>query len=138
MEKILEIKHIDNVKHTEIGQDYGSFDGYKITTDKQNIFIVISNGQCCCEDWGYLSSEDDFEDFIGADLLDIKSVDKDLLVESLKDTEELEYIGDGDAVFINIETSKGALQFVLYNSHNGYYGHTYKIISKQYNDEGCL
>lgn len=38
---------------------------------------------------------------------------------------------EGEAMFINFETSKGTLQFTLYNSHNGYYGHTAKVISKR-------
>lgn len=28
-------------------------DGYKITTNKQEIYILIDNDQSCCESWGY-------------------------------------------------------------------------------------
>lgn len=41
------------------------------------------------------------------------------------------YIYDIDGVmFINIETTKGFLQFVVYNEHNGYYGHSVLLVSK--------
>ena len=29
----------------------------------------------------------------------------------------------GGIMFVNFVTSKGVMQFVLYNEHNGYYGH---------------
>jgi hypothetical protein len=34
-------------------------------------------------------------------------------------------------IFVNIETSRGTLQFIAYNRHNGYYGHKVKIDSIQ-------
>ena len=40
----------------------------------------------------------------------------------------------GSAMFINVETTNGLLQFVAYNEHNGYYGHEVKLVSK-YNDK---
>lgn len=38
------------------------------------------------------------------------------------------------AMFINVETTKGLLQFVAYNEHNGYYVHEVKLVSK-YDDK---
>ena len=43
-----------------------------------------------------------------------------------------------EVMFINIETSKGTLQFAVYNCHNGYYGHAVKVISEQLNVETYL
>lgn len=43
----------------------------------------------------------------------------------------------GSAMFINVETTKGLLQFVAYNEHNGYYGHEVKLVSK-YNDKTII
>lgn len=40
----------------------------------------------------------------------------------------------GSAMFINVETTKGLLQFVAYNEHNGYYEHEVKLVSK-YDDK---
>lgn len=48
------------------------------------------------------------------------------------------FIEEGDFVFINLETNKGTLQFVLYNSHNGYYGHCSSITSTQLTLEKTL
>lgn len=131
METILEITDVENILPN--GSDrYNTCDGYKIKTDKQEILLLISNGQSCCEQWGYFISNDDFKDFIGATITEIKAGDTNLNLTKLVDTY------DGDSAFVNIETNKGTLQFVAYNSHNGYYGHSYYIVSNQYKDSGSL
>lgn len=43
----------------------------------------------------------------------------------------------GSAMFINVETTKGLLQFVAYNEHNGYYGHDVLLVSK-YDDKTVI
>lgn len=127
MEKILSIE-IHNV------DDY---EGYKIVTTKQEILLLIEYGQCCCENYGYFITEDNLKDFCGSELLDIKIVDTELKVNSLKER-EINISYGGDVMFVNIETSKGLLQFVAYNEHNGYYGHNAKVISKKLNYEVTL
>lgn len=105
-------------------------DGFIITTSEQSIKLGIENGQSCCEDWGYFMSEDDTNDFIGAELIDVKITDT-----LLKPNDEFDVNGmyERDVMFVNIETDRGLLQFVAYNEHNGYYGHEACIISKQLN-----
>ena len=102
----------------------GSFtmDGYRITTDKHTFLLLIDNGQSCCESWGYFSSEDDVNDFIGAELREVNVVDKALNVKAFE--ENLPYGPDeGGAIFVNFETDRGTFQLTVYNAHNGYYGH---------------
>lgn len=65
MEKIVEITEVNNVN---FGYKSKDFDGYCIETNIRKIYFVISNNQCCCEDWGYLTSEDNFNDYIGSKL----------------------------------------------------------------------
>jgi hypothetical protein len=36
-----------------------------------------------------------------------------------------------EAMFVDIETDRGVLQFVAYNAHNGYYGHKARVQSTQ-------
>jgi hypothetical protein len=112
--------------------DSNNNSGYLITTNKQKIEILIDNLQDCCEEWGYVCSEDNPNDFIGAKLLNIVLVD-----EGLK---TYDFVGDSEctAMFINLETDKGLLQFVLYNIHNGYYGHEVRIRSHQLNCDDTL
>jgi len=124
MEKILRIEECIN---------YNGKDGYLIITDKQTIMVGISNEQCCCENWGYLMSEDNLDDFNGAILISISSVDNELKSNMIE-----EDLDEGEAMFINFETSAGLLQFVAYNSHNGYYGHSAVCVSKQLNIEEYL
>ena len=129
-EKILSIQEVIDDEH-EIG-----WSGYVITTDAQRIEISITNYQDCCEQWGYAMSEDDTDYYIGAQFLDIKVVTKDLAKKSL--SEHADYLDEGDAMFVDVETSKGVLQFVLYNSHNGYYSHSARVVSTQLQVEESL
>lgn len=104
--------------------------GYQITTDQQVIQLLIDNSQDCCEQWGVITTEDNLLDFIGAELLSLAMVDTNYKKHPLTKEWGL-YLEEGGAVFIDVETNKGKLQFVLYNEHNGYYGHQVKIVSRQ-------
>ena len=128
MEEIIDIKEFDNDDEQKAG--------YKITTNKQEIIISISNGQNCCENWGYITSEDYFPDFFGAELLGIILVNTELKKDTLLGIDF--YDDEENCLFVNVETSKGTIQFILYNSHNGYYGHSVLIKSTQLNYEGDL
>lgn len=127
------MEKIRAITETKTSGSWAGMEGYKVITDKQEIELLIDSGQCCCENFGYFMSEDDFEGYIGADLLDIKITNKALKEEAMKENEldpNSNYF-EGGVMFVNIETSKGTLQFVAYNEHNGYYGHEAKVISKQ-------
>lgn len=97
---------------------WNEYDGYRIICeDGKDVRMGIDNGQSCCEDWGYLTTEDNLEKFVGANLLKVETVDEALNVKICPDVYE------GGIMFINVYTSKGMFQFVAYNSHNGYYSH---------------
>lgn len=132
METILRIEETTFKKSKE---DYDNFDGFQIITDLQTIKIGISNSQCCCENFGCIITNDDIKDFINSNLISVAIVDTAL---DNKKIEEIEYLDCGDTMFVNLETTNGLLQFVAYNSHNGYYGHEAVLISKQLNCEEYL
>lgn len=127
MEKILRIEET-NFKTKE--RNCGGYYGYQIMTDQQTIQIGISYGQSCCENFGCIITNDDTKEFINSELLSISITDAAL---NNKKIEELEYLDCRGAMFVNLETSEGLLQFVAYNSHNGYYGHEAVLVSKQLN-----
>jgi hypothetical protein len=134
MEQILKIE-----EYQEKVQ-WSNMSGYAITTNEQVIKLLIDDEQSCCENFGYFMSEDDFNDFIGAQLIDVRITDTELkegLLEKRDLDIESEYF-EGDVMFVDIVTSKGTLQFVAYNEHNGYYGHEAKVISKQINHDEVL
>jgi len=131
MEKILRIEET-NFKTKE--NDWNSYEGYQIITDKQTIKLGISDGQSCCERSGYFMSEDDFSEFIGANLIDLAITDTCLNTKKLEEEE----LYEPDLMFVNLNTDKGLLQFVAYNSHNGYYGHSAVVVSEQLNHEEVL
>ena len=98
--------------------------------------ILIDNLQNCCENWGYMVSEDNFEDFIGKDLISIELTDTALNKDNIENIakykqradyiiECLNFINTGGIQFIDFKMSDGnVLQFAVYNEHNGYYGHS--------------
>lgn len=131
MEKILKIEEV-----TDDNTPKWLADGFTITTDKQVIKLLIGNGQSCCESWGYFMSEDDLEQFIGADLLDVNLTDTALNTKQIEKNKD--NIDCGGVMFVNLDTSKGLLQFVAYNVHNDYYGHDAYVFSEQLTHIECL
>lgn len=133
-EKILKIR-VDTFKTPM--DDWQSFDGYIIETDQQTIKFGIDNGQSCCEDWGYFSTDDDIKKFEGANLLGIDIVDNEFTKQEID--KRFEYgLDGGGIVFIDIKTSKGTLTLSVYNSHNGYYGHDYVLVSRQLKEQETI
>lgn len=106
-----------------------SYDGYKITTTEQEIYMVISNTQSCCESFGYFWSNDNVQEFVDTELINIAVTDEQYEKSILEKRDITLY--EGGAVFVDIITNKGVLQFTIYNEHNGYYGHSVKIVSNQ-------
>lgn len=106
--------------------DYGGRDGFQVITTDTTYFILIDNDQHCCEDYGYICSEDDLDYFVSAELYAVKLTDIGLNERMLS---KCEYLDCGGIVFVDFITSKGTLQFAVYNGHNGYYGHSI-IITK--------
>lgn len=146
MEKILKIEEHEVPEYK--GCSWQTLVGYKITTDRQEIIVGIENDQACCENWGYFMSEDKFEKFIGSELIDVRltdelnkgidlksKVDKHLIDENDESKMDL-YCGG--AMFVDFVTRNGVLQFVAYNEHNGYYGHSAAVISTQVKHEEVL
>lgn len=105
----------------EYGREYErAFEGYVVTTNRRRIKMGVSAGQDCCEVTGYFSSEDDPKSFIGKTLTGIAVVDTLLNKTQIK---TIEYLDEGGVMFVNLSTPDDTLQFVVYNIHNGYYGH---------------
>ena len=92
--------------------------GYCIITEDDLYFIMIGNSQNCCEEYGIIVSNDDLSYYEGSNLIDIKTIKEYNTMSGCRETNTL---------FVNIETSKGVLQFNVYNTHNGYYGHDVEI-----------
>lgn len=119
MPKIVGI--IESDSFNMIGE-YGEteVEGYIITLDDgSEIKIGISNLGDCCELWGYMSSDDDLSYYIGAEYLKLRVTDTQRATY-----EEIECgVDGGDIMFVDIFTDRGPFQLVMYNCHNGYYGH---------------
>ncbi len=116
MEKIIDIKETDDKGYV----------GYKVLTNIKEYYLTIDDYQSCCESYGYFSSNDNLDDFIGAELLKVNLVptclSKVILLEKAG-----EFVSEDECCFVNFETSVGTFQIAVYNSHNGYYGHEIKM-----------
>jgi hypothetical protein len=119
---------IEETTFSDEKEPWKTYGGYVITTTNQIIKFGISQGQSCCEEFGYFASEDNLDEFIGAELLDIESTDTALNTKKIED--ELD-ISLANTMFITFKTNKGVFQLTAYNQHNGYYGHDVVVISQQ-------
>ncbi len=118
MNKIISITKMEN--DFEFG-----WDGYIIETEKDTYKLLVDNYPQCCERWGYISSDDDFDKFIGQELAKIEIVDLNYNKQTISKMLKEKGVYSGDCVFVNLTTIDGdELVFAVYNSHNGYYGHT--------------
>src|SRR5690606_32408818 len=103
-----------------------SGDGFKVTTNKQEILFLVDDGQNCCESWGQIFMNDNPQDFLNAEILNIDKVD---IALDKKKIDDLGSLDQGEVSFLNINTDRGTLQLAVYDSHNGYYGHSVYIRS---------
>lgn len=118
---IRSIEEIFNIEHGWL-----EMDGYKVETSEHKFYVLIDNGQSCCENWGYLTSEDDLEYFIGSELIEVKVTDTTLNQKVLTKMNDA-YLEEEDIQFVDFKTDKGVFQLAVYNSHNGFYGHNILI-----------
>lgn len=110
-----------------------SMDGYKVTTSGEPILVLIDNCQSCCENWGYMASDDDLSLFVGANLREVELTDTRLDTWKLTEEAKRQEATDkehgwspyeaGGVQFVTFKTSRGDFQLAVYNGHNGYYGH---------------
>lgn len=123
MERIVEIKDY------EAREDFHNVAGFEVLTTEQSIKLFIDSENDCCERWGYFWCNDDLKDFIGAELCGVTLTDAALNEAQMKVNGLNPSVScfEGRVMFVNLETDKGALQFVAYNEHNGYYGHEAKV-----------
>ena len=135
-ERILSVEHVVDEIH-----DRGDlFDGYKITTTRQTIRVLVSSGCYCCENSGTAWLHPRDTDVTGARVLSVgwgRKVDESLQVESLDDApahweEEEEAPRRGrrgnvkelNYAVVDIRTDAGLVQMVGFNEHNGFYPHS--------------
>jgi hypothetical protein len=74
-----------------------------------------------------MTTNDDLKEFEESELISVEVVDKSLNVKKIEESG----FDEGEAMFVNFNTSKGLMQLVAYNSHNGYYGHEAVLVSTQ-------
>lgn len=119
--KIKSIEEVIGLVRSSIG-----YDGYRVETNTTVVLVLIDNGQSCCETWGYFSSEDNLQEYVGAELSEIQLTDKAL---NYTKVEESGYYEEGGGIqFVDFYTSRGVFQLAVYNAHNGYYGHGILVI----------
>jgi len=118
MSKILNIEEVYNVNFND--DDYPCYDGFRIETEDEEMYFLINNFQNCCENWGtYLYTPEDLKEYIGAEYLGYDEKN----CSEIENYLENKYVHPDETCFLNVHTSKGTIDFAVYNSHNGYYSH---------------
>jgi hypothetical protein len=130
---------ISEIKDYEDGEMWSKVAGYEVVTTKQRIKLYIDNDSSCCESWGWFWCNDKPQDFIGAEVRGVSITDTALnqAVKKQRVDPSSEYF-EGGVMFVNIDTDRGVLQFIAYNDHNGYYGHSATVESQQLKHEASL
>jgi len=97
---------------------YYNLTGLKIETDKGNIELLISDNQSCCENWDalFLETPDDLSKVIGARLIEVSDIE-------ISTQEYDQNSCELNETQLRVVTTKGIIQFAVYNQHNGYYSH---------------
>lgn len=118
-----DIGTIQRIKTVDDGYDVQLYDG-------RILCLRMDTATSCCESPGYFMSHDNLVEFLHARLLSVRVVNGelrgyDLLPEYGEDYKRAK--AEGNVMFVNLETSKGMLQFVAYNDHNGYYSHEAQV-----------
>lgn len=115
MSRILNIEEVCDFKIDNSDQIH---EGIKIETETERILFLIDSYRQCCENFGkYLSTPEDLKEYIGAEYLGYSNDSKELPIVEEVFGEKFE------TMFLNIHTSKGTIDFAVYNRHNGYYSH---------------
>lgn len=114
---------MSKIRNIDLEAQFDDVDGVIITLDDgSKIKFGISMYSHCCEHYDYLHTVDKPEEFIGADYLGL--VEKDTWPAAIEQPYP-DYGFDGSGFqAIDVNTSRGVMQFVVYNSHNGYYSHS--------------
>ena len=125
----MSIKTVFDVKVSR-GMYSDTCDGYEIKTTERTLHLLIDNYGQCCEQFDYLSTPDDTDYFIGAELYAWKDTETDRIKARLQKATDgrygrpdLCYGSCCDAQFITLFTSKGECTFAVYNDQNGFYSH---------------
>ena len=118
--KILSID--ENYTSSELYSSYG----IKINTDDGDFIFLMDDCQCCCESFGYLFTPSIISDFIGAELLKVSEIITEFDTNKAHGVDFISSDYTCTSHF-KIETSVGDMLFTFYNSHNGYYSHSYCV-----------
>jgi hypothetical protein len=125
-EVITDVKSIGTVESKD-------FLGIEIVTNKQSMTFLISDERLCCESFGVgLTQKEQFNinDFMSVEEVN-SLIGSTLLKVSYGSEEKLKSSWDcdeyGNVIKVNIKTSSTDFIVCIYNIHNGYYSHNYKI-----------
>jgi hypothetical protein len=109
---------------------YNTLEGLKIVTDKEDIILVMDQYSQCCENFGadFLETSDDITKYIGAKLVSVEDTNDYVLNDSAYSNETQ----------LKVVTTKGVLQYAVYNEHNGWYSHSTFLQVFDHTEEGYL
>lgn len=114
--------------------------------DKNNVFVGFDDRRCVSEDFGYViykNLKDEKQIFVGdisGYLFDTKYFNDEINLDELSKLTDIEYWDIVEvAEFRLTKEGEDDIYLVLYNSHNGYYGHGFEfVVDGKVIEEGSL
>ncbi len=112
-------------------------DGKTNFVDGNNCFVGFDNGQWCCEDFGYLiTNEIPTKD---SDVDDFPKIETDGFNFDTEFFHEQEGHECGGLVTFRLVRGEEQIYLTIYNHHNGYYSHGFEFsVDGQIKKEGSL
>lgn len=143
---VFENEVIESVDYVVVNKEHDYFTGVAIKTNKQTMMFLISSEVSCCETFGVQM----FYDGKCYDVYENNNQSKGeggfepvkaLVGQTLKtikwDHEPTGYDYHSNCAF-KIETDKTTFGINIFNEHNGYYPHSYKVKWNAYENSGEL
>lgn len=110
--------------------------------DENNVFVGYDYSQECCESFGYKIVLEEPKSVIDWDCVESIKIDPEKYVFDIDYFESLsgaEYDGGGAVSFRLTDINKNKIYLVLFNCHNGYYGHGFEMkVNEEMKREGCI
>lgn len=122
--------------------DEGGWGNRLNIVDENNVFVGYDYSQSCCESFGYKIVSEKPKSGVNWDTVESIQIEQEKYVFDIDYFETLsgeEYDEGGAVSFRLVDKNDNEIYLVLFNCHNGYYGHGFEMkVQEEMKREGCI